>query len=31
VDVDPSSGLVFGSDIASGLWILRPTGAAAPG
>jgi hypothetical protein len=29
VDVDPATGLVFGSDIASGLWILRPTGAEA--
>ena len=25
VDVDPKGSLVFGSDIASGLWILRPT------
>jgi hypothetical protein len=25
VDVDPKGSLVFASDIASGLWILRPT------
>jgi hypothetical protein len=25
VDVDPKGSLVFGSDIASGLWVLRPT------
>jgi hypothetical protein len=30
VAVDPSGGLVLGSDVASGLWILRPTGAASP-
>lgn len=30
VDVDPTRGLVFGSDMASGLWILQPTGASAP-
>ena len=30
VAVDPARGLVFGSDIQSGLWILRPTEGAAP-
>ena len=27
---EPSTGLVYASDMRSGLWILRPTGAAAP-
>jgi hypothetical protein len=31
VAVDPETGLVYASDIGSGLWIIRPTGAAAPG
>jgi hypothetical protein len=30
VFVRPSDGLVFASEFASGLWILQPTGAAAP-
>jgi hypothetical protein len=30
VAVDPARSLVFGSDIQTGLWILRPTGPAAP-
>jgi hypothetical protein len=30
VALDPERALVFGSDIRSGLWILRPTGPAAP-
>jgi hypothetical protein len=30
VAIDDESGLIFGSDIISGLWIVRPTGPAAP-
>lgn len=30
VAIDPDSGLVYVSDIASGLWIVRPTGDAVP-
>lgn len=30
VAVDPARSLVFGSDIQTGLWVLRPTGPAAP-
>ena len=30
VVVDPDSGLIYASDMRSGLWIIRPTGAAAP-
>jgi hypothetical protein len=29
VAVDPETGLIYGSDMRSGLWILRPTGPAA--
>ena len=31
VAVDPETGLVYASDIGSGLWIVRPTGDAVPG
>ena len=30
VDIDPETGYVYASDMASGLWILKPTGAALP-
>jgi hypothetical protein len=30
VAIDEETGLIYGSDIESGLWIVRPTGAAAP-
>jgi hypothetical protein len=30
VAIDSGTGLIYGSDIGSGLWILRPTGVAAP-
>jgi hypothetical protein len=29
VAVDPDTGVVYASDIRSGLWIVKPTGAAA--
>jgi hypothetical protein len=30
VAIDSGTGLIYGSDIGSGLWIVRPTGVAAP-
>ncbi|CAN5729655.1 hypothetical protein BH24ACT26_BH24ACT26_17660 [soil metagenome] len=30
VAIDPETGLIYASDIDSGLWIIEPTGAAAP-
>jgi hypothetical protein len=30
VAIDSATGLIYGSDIGSGLWIVRPTGVAAP-
>ena len=30
VAVDPATGIVYASDMRSGLWIVKPTGAAAP-
>ena len=30
VAIDSDTGLIYGSDIGSGLWIVRPTGAAVP-
>jgi hypothetical protein len=30
VDIDPDSGMIYASDILSGLWILQPTGPAVP-
>jgi hypothetical protein len=30
VFIDPSSGLVYASDMLTGLWIVDPTGDAAP-
>ncbi len=30
VAIDPSTGLIYASDMRSGLWIVRPTGDAAP-
>jgi hypothetical protein len=30
VAVDPRHGLIYASDIGSGLWIVRPTGDAVP-
>jgi hypothetical protein len=30
VAIDPTTGLVYASDMRSGLWIVRPVGAAAP-
>jgi hypothetical protein len=30
VAIDPDTGIVYASDMRSGLWIVRPTGAAAP-
>jgi hypothetical protein len=30
VAIDPDSGLVYASDVRSGLWIIRPIGDAAP-
>jgi hypothetical protein len=30
VDIDPATGIVYASDMRNGLWIVRPTGEAAP-
>jgi hypothetical protein len=30
VAIDPETGIVYGSDMRTGLWIVRPTGPAAP-
>jgi len=31
VAIDPETGVIYASDMASGLWIVRPTGQARPG
>ena len=30
VAIDPDTGVIYASDMRSGLWIVQPTGAAAP-
>jgi len=30
VAIDPNTGIIYASDMRSGLWIVRPTGDAAP-
>jgi hypothetical protein len=31
VAIDPETGIIYGSDMRTGLWIVKPTGGAAPG